>query len=72
MKSEIFKFWMVLRSGGNSPTFRHPSKEAAIQEAERLATSAPGETFYVLKTTAALRATSNIERLKITPDDIPF
>lgn len=44
----IAKFWMVLREGGNHPTFRHYTKEAARQEATRLADQNPGYLFYVL------------------------
>ena len=45
-------FWMVWNPKGNAPTYRHPSKDAAIQEARRLAMYNPGQEFYVLRTVA--------------------
>jgi hypothetical protein len=44
----IAKFWMVYRLDGNSPTYRHLTKELARKEAARLAEQCPGSTFVVL------------------------
>jgi hypothetical protein len=41
------KFWMVLGEG--MPCYRHQSKQAARDEAERLARLNPGEEFTVLE-----------------------
>lgn len=72
MEREFYKFWMVWREGGSSPTYRHQTKEAATLEAERLAKSNPDQVFYVLKATGAVRARSTIENLKLTFDPVPF
>lgn len=72
MEREFYKFWMVWREGGSSPTYRHQTKEAATAEAERLAKSNPDQVFYVLKATGAVLARSNVEHLKLTFDPIPF
>ena len=72
MKSEAFKFWMVWREGSSAPEHKHTSKAAAVNEAERLAKLNPDQTFYILKTTAAVRANSSISRIKLIADDIPF
>jgi hypothetical protein len=41
-------FYMVARLGGGSPSQAHASYEKAKEEAERLATKHPGNTFYIL------------------------
>lgn len=41
-------FWVVWNPQGNNPTMRHQSREAAQDEAERLARINPGQNFYVL------------------------
>lgn len=68
-----FQFWMVWHEEGNGPTYRHNSKQSAIDEATRLAKLAPGEVFFVLKATAGIRAKEpDIERIKFELDPIPF
>ena len=52
----IVKFWMVYRDGSRDTAFRHLSKEAAKQEASRLAGMVPGTTFFVLAAVGASRA----------------
>lgn len=43
-------FWLVwCPTGPTLPRFRHQSAESAQQEAERLAATHPGKTFYVLE-----------------------
>lgn len=56
MKVERNGFWMVWREHGQSPTRRHPSKQSAYGEAERLAEANPGDVFFVLKATAGVCA----------------
>jgi hypothetical protein len=46
------KFWMVLGSGPSR--CRHPSKESAKNEAERLARLNPGSEFVVLEAIATV------------------
>lgn len=41
-------FWMVWNPGRDQPTHRHETRDAAMQEARRLARLNPGERFYVL------------------------
>lgn len=68
-----FQFWMVWHEDGNSPRYRHASKQAAIDEATRLAKLTPGATFFVLKATAGIRAKEpDVERAKFEIDPIPF
>lgn len=72
-KIERMKFWMVWRDHGNAPTFQHGQKSAALAEAERLARLTPGEVFFVMKTTAAVCApASEVQRVKLVFDPIPF
>lgn len=46
------KFWMVL--GLATPYYRHPSKQSAAHEAERLARNNPGQEFVVLESLATV------------------
>lgn len=46
------KFWMVVGQG--VPCFRHPSKQSAQREAERLARNNPGQEFTVLESLATV------------------
>lgn len=46
-------FWMVVGIG--TPIFRHPTRDAARIEAERLAIANPGEEFVVLESVAAVK-----------------
>ena len=49
------KFWMVIGAGRpGGPTFRHPTKQSAKNEAERLARSNPGDEFTVLESLATV------------------
>lgn len=68
-----FQFWMVWHEEGDSPRCRHQSKQAAMDEATRLAKQAPGEVFFVLKATAGVRAKEpDVERVRFETDPIPF
>lgn len=46
------KFWMVV--GNGEPTYRHPSKQSAKTEAERLARLYTGQEFVVLESLATV------------------
>lgn len=75
MSREIDKFWLVWRAGSPMTKFRHFEKQSAVGEAERLARQNPGETFYVLKTTAAVEAElPPVTHYKLTKesDELPF
>lgn len=54
-------FWLVWSpTGHKSPSFRHPSVQAATTEAERLAIAHPGQLFVVLEPIAARRVDSMV------------
>lgn len=74
MALEFTRFWLVWRSGGSAPTFKHFTKEAAENEAGRLAGNEPGAVFFVVKAVSGFQAnipTINTVKL-IKGDDIPF
>lgn len=56
MMEPITKFWMVYRLNGGFPTFQHLTKNAAQQEAKRLAEQNPGNLFVVLASVDAIKA----------------
>lgn len=56
MTQHRVEFWMVWREGSNGSRVKHFTKQEALREADRLAKAYRGDTFFVLKTTAALRA----------------
>lgn len=69
------RFWMVLGSG--TPTVRHPSKQSAKNEAERLARQNPGEEFVVLESLATVCVAEMQWQLNdvdgsVTSSDVPF
>ena len=43
------KFWVVWNPNAGAPTFRHPTRELAEREAERLAAQHPRDHFIVLE-----------------------
>lgn len=45
-------FWFVWNPQRRAPSYKHPSKESAKTEAERLARLNPGEEFIVLESVA--------------------
>lgn len=51
-------FFLVWREGGSVPTFKHPTRDEARKEAERLAKANPDAAFHVL----ALASTVKVER----------
>lgn len=69
------KFWMVV--GVGSPTVRHPSRQSAKNEAERLAKACPGDEFTVLESVATvvksdLRWELNDVDGSVDTQDVPF
>ena len=67
---------MVWRASSGICNFQHFSKEAAENEARRLANSCPGERFFVIKTVTAFEANvCPAQRVTFGPatdDGIPF
>jgi len=67
-------FWMVL--GHGTPSYRHDTEESARNEAARLATVNPGETFHVLQAVAkCVKSDISWTILKRDPNttcEIPF
>jgi len=56
-------FWIVWSpTGDKPPSYRHSTYEEAVREAERLATNAPGQEFYVLGA-EAMRVVDNMKRV---------
>lgn len=53
----VARFWMVYGERQGAPTYKHDTREAAEQEAARLAKLHPGIAFYALK--AVSRAIAN-------------
>lgn len=74
MALEFTRFWLVWRNGGSAPTFKHFTKEAADNEAGRLALKEPGSVFFVVKAVSGFQAdVPAINSVKlIKGDDIPF
>lgn len=69
------QFWMVWNPQGHSPTVKHESEESAAREAERLARSNRGQSFYVLEA-VQLRIVDDMRRVNLRGgfdgSDIPF
>lgn len=65
-------FWLVwCPTGSRPPRYLHYSRESAEQEADRLAHTHPGKTFFVVET----RYSVNVGAQRITyinPDEVPF
>lgn len=76
MNDQIIKFWMVLRDGTSYTSYRHCSKESAINEAKRLSLLAPENMFYVLELTNAYiepaKEPKEIEVIDHPDSDLPF
>lgn len=74
------EFWLVWSPGGmRPPSHQHVSAESAGREAERLAASKPGESFYVLHAIEMRRvAEAPVEAIVLSKrepsddDEIPF
>lgn len=66
-------FWIVwCPTGRDPPKKRHPGYAEAHAEAQRLANSAPGATFYVLKAASVVRHCTTVTTELVNPDEIPF
>lgn len=59
------KFWLVWNPRGNAPTFQHQTKQAAIDEAERLARQCYGQEFLVMESVTG-------RKIELPMDEIPF
>ncbi len=70
------RFWMVWNSQGRQPTRRHFRRDASDREAERLASSNPGQSFFVLKAVGGVKAgltpITGIKMDRVDDDEIPF
>lgn len=68
-------FWMVWNERGDAPRVKHPNKESAHREAERLARLNRGSTFIVLESVEAL-VSNDVMVVDMRPadrrDEMPF
>lgn len=68
--NDVRRFWMVK---GNGPTSaEHYSREAAEDEAHRLALKHPGQRFVVLEAVGGCVAASWVTPLRIVNTPAPF
>jgi len=66
-------FWLVWDPAGRSPTMRHPNRDVAVREAERLAAANPGREFYACPAVSCSRKSIAVtEVFHAQDDDIPF
>lgn len=65
-------FWLVWNPNGSNPTFKHRTKESAVNEAERLAREHRGQTFVVLESVCARIATDILCIDLSDKSDLPF
>lgn len=61
-------FFLVWNPARNVPTVRHPTREAATFEAERLARQQPGDQFFVLRACTV----SCIPQTPVATDPVQF
>ena len=76
------KYWYVFRRWGNAPTFRHPSYDSAVREAQRLIEEGIDGEYEILEAVALVREPPKfiVEKFVLgapincdpQPDDIPF
>lgn len=68
-------FWVVWNPARNAPFVKHESRDRAQAEAERLARTAPGESFYVLAALSVSRKsdveTTHFDVMELI-DEVPF
>jgi hypothetical protein len=66
-------FWLVWNESGYPPRYRHDTEDGAVREAERLARTNPGQSFYVLEA-VAIRIVDSMQRINLRggSDDVPF
>ena len=65
------RFWMCFVEGATAPQHKHPTKEAAKQEADRL-TRTLFKKVYVLMATDSVMLTDVSWNELQTPSDLPF
>jgi len=71
---EPIKFWMVMRAGGNFPSVRHQTKDAATSEAQRLCQKHQAN-FFVLEAILMVRVRAipaEVVRTYEIREDVPF
>jgi len=76
------KYWYVFRRWGNAPTFRHPSYDSAVREAQRLIEERIEGEYEILEAVALVKEPPKfiVEKFVLgapincdpQPDDIPF
>ncbi|RQZ89923.1 hypothetical protein DF053_08750 [Burkholderia cepacia] len=72
MSKRLDAFFIIwCPTGPYPPKHRHESRDAAVQEAERLARVHPGNEFYVMQADT-MRAVDDMKRVDFEPPDIPF
>lgn len=64
-------FWLVWNPAGASPRYRHPGRQSAQAEAERLAEANPGHEFYVLHAVSVSKRPPTVQTIALH-DGIPF
>ena len=66
-------FWLVWSPNGDRPpSVRHPSEDAALQEANRLADAHPGREFYVMQPTLQVVSQRRFTTRYSVDDGVPF
>ena len=67
-------FWLVWNENGHAPTFKHPSRQHADDEAIRLARQVKGQKFVVLASVNAwvVDDLKHIDMRDYNDDGIPF
>lgn len=72
------RFWMIYMDAGHPPTFKHDTKQSALDEAKRLALNFPSRNIYILEALVLVKNNQiTIEKLKTGSfvkdcSDIPF
>ena len=76
------KYWYVFRRWGSAPTFRHPSYDSAVREAQRLIEERIEGEYEILEAVALVKEPPKfiVEKFVLgapincdpQPDDIPF
>jgi len=63
-------FWMIYVEGGNSPNYRHETRESALEEAKRLARNTHRKA-YILESTGYMKL-KDVEFHWMNTDNILF
>lgn len=64
------KFWVVWNPKAGAPKVRHPTRELAKREAEKLAAQNPNDYFFILEALSATRA--SIVTTEALSESVPF